>query len=66
MLRRAVIEPLAHLGLRLDDTANASAVGPKATVRICEGSGSAAVLVVPTDESAEICRSAVAVVTHHG
>jgi acetate kinase len=66
MLRRAVIEPLAHLGLRLDDTANASAVGPSEPVRIDAGTGGAAVLVVPTDESAEICRLTVAVVTGHG
>jgi acetate kinase len=66
MLRRSVIEPLAHLGLRLDDTANASAVGPADPVRIDDGTGRAAVLVIPTDESAEICRSTVAVLTGSG
>jgi acetate kinase len=66
MLRRSVIEPLAHLGLRLDDTANTSAVGPADPVRIDDGTGRAAVLVIPTDESAEICRSTVAVLTGSG
>jgi len=55
-LRSAVVGPLAHLGLRLDDTANRGTVGPPGPVRIDDRSGRVAVLVVPTDESAEICR----------
>lgn len=55
-LRTAVVGPLAHLGLRLDEAANREAVGLPDPVRIDSRTGAAAVLVVPTDESAEICR----------
>jgi acetate kinase len=62
-LRADVIGPLAHLGLRLDPGANRAAVRPADPVRIDDRSGSAAVLVVPTDESLEICREALELVT---
>jgi acetate kinase len=57
-LRAEVVDPLAHLGLRLDADANRAAVRPVGPVRIDDGSGPCAVLVVPTDESLEICRQA--------
>jgi len=53
-LRAAVCAPLAHLGISLDAAANAAAVGPRAPVAIDDGSGAVRVLVVPTDEEAEI------------
>ena len=53
--RAEVVEPLAHLGLRLDPAANEDTVGPALPVRIDAGDGPA-VLVVPTDEAAEIAR----------
>jgi len=56
-LRSEVIGPLAHLGLELDDTANAAAVGGDQPVRIDPGRGTA-VLVVPTDEGTEVARQA--------
>ena len=61
-LRAEVIGPLAHLGLRLDPGANRDAVGPDEPVRIDDRSGGCAVLVVPTDESLEICREALELV----
>ncbi len=54
-LRREVIEPMGHLGLTVDPEANAAAVGPDRPCRI-EADGPVAVLVVPTDEAAEIAR----------
>jgi acetate kinase len=54
--RAAVCGPLAHLGIRLDDAANAAAVGPREPVVVDDGSGGVRVLVVPTDEEAEIAR----------
>lgn len=55
-LRSEVIGPLAHLGLALDADANAGA-DPGRTTRIDSGHGPA-VLVVPTDEGAEVARQA--------
>ncbi len=55
-LRAEVVGPLGHLGLRLDPAANRAAIRPAGPVRIDDGSGPCAVLVVPTDESVEICR----------
>jgi acetate kinase len=52
-LRAEVIDPLDHLGLRLDDAANTATVQPTEAVRIDAGSGSP-ILVIPTDEEAEI------------
>lgn len=52
--RRAVIEPLAHLGLHLDDAANHSTTGPDQPVRISPDGSPVAVLVIPTDEELEI------------
>lgn len=55
-LRRDVCAPLAHLGIRLDDRLNAE---PAAGVRaVDDGSGPIRVLVVPTNEEAEIARQA--------
>ena len=61
-LRAEVVDPLAHLGLRLDADANRAAVRLTGPVRIDDGSGPCAVLVVPTDESLEICRQALELV----
>jgi len=55
-LREEVVGPLAHLGMRLDPDANRAATGPAGAARIDDGTGSCAVLVVPTDEALEICR----------
>lgn len=53
-LRRDVCAPLAHLGIRLDDSLNAD---PAGGVRaIDDGSGAIRILVVPTNEEAEIAR----------
>jgi acetate kinase len=53
-LRREVCAPLAHLGIRLDEGLNAA---PAGGVRcIDDGSGAIRILVVPTNEEAEIAR----------
>jgi acetate kinase len=54
-LRVEVIEPLGHLGLRLDDAVNTAAIAPTSAVRVDDGKGTA-ILVVPTDEEAEIAQ----------
>lgn len=55
-LRRDVCAPLAHMGIRLDDRLNAD---PASGVRaIDDGTGPIRVLVVPTNEEAEIARQA--------
>lgn len=56
-LRAEVIGPLAHLGLAVDPVANTAAVGPEKPVSISTSSRPA-VLVVPTDEGAEVARQA--------
>lgn len=57
-LRSEVVGPLAHLGLTLDPVANAAVVGAASgPVRIDTGGGPA-VLVVATDEGAEVARQA--------
>ncbi|MDO9494968.1 MAG: acetate/propionate family kinase [Nocardioides sp.] len=57
-LRAEVIGPLAHLGLELDEAANRAVVGAQGgPARIDTGRGPA-VLVVPTDEGAEVARQA--------
>lgn len=61
-LRTEVVGPLAHLGLTLDQAANNAAAGPRAPARIDDGRGPA-VLVVPTDEGAEVARQARSVLT---
>lgn len=61
-LRSEVVGPLAHLGLTLDEAANGAASGPRAVTRIDDGRGTA-VLVVPTDEGAEVARQARSVLT---
>lgn len=55
-LRRAVCEPLAHLGIRVDVVANDAPGGGER--RIDDGSGPIRVLVVPTNEEVEIARQA--------
>ncbi len=52
--RRAVIGPLGHLGLRLDDEANEATTAPDQPVRVSPASSPVAVLVIPTDEELEI------------
>ena len=56
-VRAAVCAPLAHLGFGVDDAANDAARGPDAAVRVGEK-----VLVVPTDEEAEIAAQVLAAV----
>ncbi len=53
-LRSDVVEPLQHMGLQLDADVNSSVVNPSEALRIDGGTGAPAVLVVPTDEEAEI------------
>ncbi|SDQ04000.1 acetate/propionate family kinase [Quadrisphaera sp. DSM 44207] len=53
-LREAVCSRLEHLGVRLDPAANAAATGPREPVAVDDGTGPVRVLVVPTDEEAEI------------
>ena len=53
-LRAAVCAPLAHLGISLDAGANDAAVRPRAPVAVDDGTAAVRVLVVPTDEEAEI------------
>lgn len=55
-LRAAVCEPLAHLGIRLDAARNAEATS--GTRAVDDGTLPIRVLVVPTDEEAEIAREA--------
>jgi acetate kinase len=55
-LRREVCAPLAHLGIRLDAERNTA---PGSGVRfVDDGTGPIRILVVPTDEEAEIARQA--------
>ncbi|MHB1066781.1 MAG: acetate/propionate family kinase [Candidatus Nanopelagicales bacterium] len=59
-LRQEVCGPLRHLGIALDEGRNA---GPSHVERaIDDGSGPIRVLVIPTDEEAEIARQAMAAV----
>ncbi len=63
-LRAEVCGPLAHLGIRLDPTRNAA---PHGGIReIDDGSGPIRILVVPTDEEAEIARQAAEAVASTG
>ncbi len=63
-LRREVCGPLAHLGIRLDEHLNAD---PGGGVRaIDDGSGAIRILVVPTNEEAEIARQAAEAVAGAG
>lgn len=55
-LRREVCAPLAHLGIRLDEAKNAER--SRGIRSIDDGTGPIRVLVVPTDEEAEIAREA--------
>lgn len=58
-LRAEVCATLPHLGVRLDPTANAAAVGSHEPRRIDDGSAAVAVLVVPTNEELQIARETV-------
>ena len=60
-LRREVCEPLGHLGLHLDATRNQA--DQRGTRAIDDGTGATRILVVPTNEEAEIAREAAAAVT---
>ena len=63
-LRRDVCLPLAHLGIRLDEGLNAE---PGGGVRaIDDGTGPIRILVVPTNEEAEIARQAAEAVESAG
>lgn len=55
-LRHQVCAPLAHLGIRIDEAANTQPGGGER--RIDDRSGAIRVLVVPTNEEAEIARQA--------
>lgn len=59
-LRREICEPLGHLGLHLDDARNDAP--DRGTRAIDDGSGGTRILVVPTNEEAEIARGAAAAV----
>ncbi len=61
-LRADVCARLDWLGIRLDSTLNESAVGPAEPRRISAPDSRVAVLVVPTDEEAEIATQAWALV----
>ncbi len=61
--RAAVIGPLAHLGLVLDEDANARADAGDGPVRISPARATPAVLVVATAEEATIAADTLAVVT---
>lgn len=60
--RAEVVEPLAHLGLQLDTTANEAADAGTGPVRISPAGVSPAVLVVATAEEATIAADTLAVV----
>lgn len=60
LLRRTTIEPLGHLGLRVDDARNESS--SREARRISPDHSPVAVLVVPTNEELEIARQTAAVV----
>jgi acetate kinase len=63
-LRSEVCAPLAHLGIRLDEARNeAPDIGVRA---IDDGTGPIRILVVPTDEEAEIARQAAEAVIDAG
>jgi acetate kinase len=62
-LRAEVIDPLDHLGLRLDDALNAATAQPTEAVRIDTGTGPA-ILVIPTDEEAEIATQVLSLIEH--
>ncbi|MBK9738491.1 MAG: acetate kinase [Actinobacteria bacterium] len=55
-LRREVCGPLRHLGIHLDDDLNRSA--SSAARAIDDGTGTIRILVIPTNEEAEIARQA--------
>ena len=55
-LRRDVCAPLRHLGIHLDDAANEA--HSSAARAIDDGTGSIRILVIPTNEEAEIARQA--------
>jgi acetate kinase len=63
-LRHDVCAPLAHLGIRLDERLNAE---PGSAARaVDDGTGAMAILVVPTNEEAEIARQAAEAVVAAG
>ncbi len=62
-LRADVMDPLRHLSFSLDAALNADAVGPTEPVRIDAGTGPE-VLVVPTDEAAEIATQVLGLLGH--
>jgi acetate kinase len=55
-LRREVCVPLAHLGIRLDEALNTERSGEARAID--DGTGPIRILVVPTNEEAEIARQA--------
>lgn len=63
-LRHEVCSPLQHLGLHLDPARNEAAQG--GVRAIDAGTGAVRILVVPTDEEAEIARQAAATVRSSG
>ena len=60
-LRAEVLEPLAHLGVRVDPARNIA----KGDRRIDDGTGTMQVLVIATNEEAEIAHESAAVVAAH-
>jgi acetate kinase len=60
-LRAEVIDPLNHLGLQLDAAVNTATAQPSQPVRIDAGTGPA-ILVIPTDEEAEIATQVLALI----
>ncbi len=64
-VRREVLSPLQHVGLRLDERRNAATVRPTNIVRIDDGAGSPALLVIPTDEELEIARQTMQLLDTH-
>jgi acetate kinase len=62
-LRAEVIDPLAHLGLQLDAAVNTATAQTTQPVRVDAGTGPA-ILVIPTDEEAEIATQVLALIKH--
>ena len=62
-LRRDVCRPLRHLGIHLDEALNAERSSEARFID--DGTGSIRIMVVPTNEEAEIARQAAEAVTTH-
>lgn len=65
-LRRDVLAPLSHLGIRLDEQRNASAAPGHELTVIDDDSGGPSLLVVPTDEELEIALQTAALLRSGG